>query len=91
MRITTGMMYDRSLSSLMKSNERLSKATDQANTLEKFTTAGESPTGMAQKLTAGPRSTSPVTRFTEMAPSQVIFWDSFSEAFHSCIYPSPPP
>lgn len=50
MRITTGMMYDRSLSSLMKSNERLSKATDQANTLEKFTTAGESPTGMAQKL-----------------------------------------
>ena len=25
---------------------------------------------------------SPVTRFTEMAPSWVIFWASFSEAFH---------
>lgn len=50
MRITTGMMYDRSLSTLMKSNERLSKASDQANTLQKFTTAGEAPAGMAQKL-----------------------------------------
>lgn len=50
MRITTNMMYDRNLTSLMKNSERLSKALDQMNTLEKFSTAGESPNGMAQKL-----------------------------------------
>jgi len=50
MRITTNMMYDRSLTSLMKNSERFSKALEQMNTLEKFSTAGESPNGMAQKL-----------------------------------------
>ena len=50
MRITTNMMYDRNLTSLMKNSERFSKALEQMNTLEKFSTAGESPNGMAQKL-----------------------------------------
>lgn len=50
MRITTNMMYDRNMTSLMKSSERYAKALEQMNTLEKFSTAGESPNGMAQKL-----------------------------------------
>ena len=50
MRITTNMMYDRNVSQMMKTTERLSKASDQMMTGERFTTAGEAPTAMAQKL-----------------------------------------
>ena len=50
MRITTNMMYDRSVNSLMNATERLSKASEQLDTGDRFTTAGEDPTAMAQKL-----------------------------------------
>ena len=50
MRITTNMMYDRNVSQMMKTTERLSKASDQMMSGERFTTAGEAPTAMAQKL-----------------------------------------
>lgn len=50
MRITTNMMYDRNVSQMMKSTERLSKASDQMMSEERFTTAGEDPVAMAQKL-----------------------------------------
>ena len=50
MRITTSMMYDRSIGSMMKTSERLNKASQQFDTGDRFTTAGEDPTAMAQKL-----------------------------------------
>ena len=50
MRITTSMMYDRSIGSMMKTTERLSKASQQLDSGDRFTTAGEDPTAMAQKL-----------------------------------------
>ena len=50
MRITTNMMYDRSVNSMMKTTERLNKASEQYDTGDRFTTAGEDPTAMAQKL-----------------------------------------
>ena len=69
MRITTNMMYDRNLTSLMKNSERLSKALDQMNTLEKFSTAGESPNGMAQKLMHIPVENEHLFRFKMNADS----------------------
>jgi flagellar hook-associated protein 3 FlgL len=50
MRITTNMLYQKSISSLQSASERLSKASDQVNTGEKFSSAGEDPVGMSQKL-----------------------------------------
>ena len=50
MRITTNMSYQNSMRSLQKASERLDKASNQMTTGDKFTTAGEDPTGMAQKL-----------------------------------------
>jgi flagellar hook-associated protein 3 len=50
MRVTTNMMYDRNVSHMMKTTERLSKASEQMMTGERFTTAGEDPVAMAQKL-----------------------------------------
>jgi len=50
MRVTTNMMYDRNVSHMMKTTERLSKASEQMDTGERFTTAGEDPVAMAQKL-----------------------------------------
>lgn len=50
MRITTNMSYERSMSYLQNSNSRLDKASQQYNTGLKFSTAGEDPTGMGNKL-----------------------------------------
>jgi len=50
MRITTNMMYDRSVNSLMNTTERVNKASTQLDTGERFTTASEDPAAMAQKL-----------------------------------------
>ncbi|MCP3323068.1 flagellar hook-associated protein 3 [Aeromonas hydrophila] len=50
MRITTNMVYDRNISSLNGTNERLSTAYEQLMTGNKFKTAGEDPSGMSQKL-----------------------------------------
>lgn len=50
MRITTNMTYQNSTRALQKASERLDKASEQMTTGNKFTTAGEDPTGMAQKM-----------------------------------------
>lgn len=50
MRITTNMTYQNSTRALQKASERLDKASEQMTTGDKFTTAGEDPTGMAQKM-----------------------------------------
>ena len=49
MRISTSMQYDTHLSYLQKANSRLDKVSQQYNTGLKFNTAGEDPSGMAQK------------------------------------------
>ncbi|ALP43207.1 flagellar hook-associated protein FlgL [Aeromonas schubertii] len=50
MRVTTNMIYNRNLSSLTSSNERLNNAYEQWQTGDKFKTAGQDPAGMNQKL-----------------------------------------
>ncbi|UAK73675.1 flagellar hook-associated protein FlgL [Aeromonas enteropelogenes] len=50
MRITTNMIYNRSLSSLNNANERIANAYEQLQTGNKFKTAGEDPSGMSQKM-----------------------------------------
>jgi flagellar hook-associated protein 3 FlgL len=50
MRISTNMMYQRSLRSLQSTTERLDKASEQSYTGDKFSSAGEDPVGMSQKL-----------------------------------------
>lgn len=50
MRITTNMTYQSSMKALQKASERLDSASEQMSSGNKFNTAGEDPTGMAQKL-----------------------------------------
>ncbi|MGN1393584.1 MAG: flagellar hook-associated protein FlgL [Succinivibrionaceae bacterium] len=50
MRITTNMSFNRSISYLQTTNSKIDKLSQQYNTGEKFTTAGEDPTGMGNKL-----------------------------------------
>lgn len=50
MRISTNMMFQNSTSALQKASERLDKANEQMTTGDKFSTAGEDPTGMSTKL-----------------------------------------
>lgn len=50
MRITTNMSYQRSIRSLQDANERLDQASQQMSSGNKFSTAGEDPIGMSQKL-----------------------------------------
>ena len=50
MRISTSMQYDTHMSYLQAANTRLDKASQQYNTGLKFSTAGEDPSGMAQKV-----------------------------------------
>lgn len=50
MRITTNMMFDRSLGNITSSTSRLDKAYQQMQTGDKFSTAGEDPNGMSQKM-----------------------------------------
>ena len=61
MRITTNMTYQNSTRALQKASERLDKASEQMTTGDKFATAGEDPTGMAQKLSL----TSKITAFQQ--------------------------
>lgn len=61
MRITTNMTYQNSTRALQKASERLDKASEQMTTRDKFATAGEDPTGMAQKLSL----TSKITAFQQ--------------------------
>lgn len=57
MRITTNMTYQNSTRALQKASERLDKASQQMTTGDKFATAGEDPTGMAQKLSLSSKIT----------------------------------
>lgn len=57
MRITTNMTYQNSTRALQKASERLDKASEQMTTGDKFATAGEDPTGMAQKLSLSSKIT----------------------------------
>ena len=57
MRVTTNMSYQSSMRALQKASERLDKASEQMTTGDKFTTAGEDPTGMAQKLSLSSKIT----------------------------------
>ncbi|QFI54229.1 flagellar hook-associated protein FlgL [Aeromonas simiae] len=50
MRITTNMIYNRSLTALSGANERLDRANNQLITGQAFTSAGENPSGMGQKM-----------------------------------------
>ncbi|MGL4932240.1 MAG: flagellar hook-associated protein FlgL [Aeromonas sp.] len=50
MRITTNMIYNRNLSSLSTSNQRIAAAYEQLDSGKKFKTAGEDPAGMSQKM-----------------------------------------
>ncbi len=50
MRITTNMIYDRNLASMSKVSERQNTAYEQLMTGDKFSRAGEDPSGMGQKL-----------------------------------------
>ncbi|MFM5855444.1 flagellar hook-associated protein FlgL [Aeromonas rivipollensis] len=50
MRITTNMIYDRNLSSMSKVSERQNTAYEQLISGDKFSRAGEDPSGMSQKL-----------------------------------------
>ncbi|MFM4678064.1 flagellar hook-associated protein FlgL [Aeromonas media] len=50
MRITTNMIYDRNLASMSKVSERQNTAYEQLMTGEKFSRAGEDPSGMGQKM-----------------------------------------
>jgi len=50
MRVTTNMQYQHSIRALQSTSERLEKANNQMTTGDKFTTAGENPSGMASKL-----------------------------------------
>lgn len=61
MRVTTNMSYQSSMRALQKASERLDKASEQMTTEDKFATAGEDPTGMAQKLSL----TSKITAFQQ--------------------------
>lgn len=61
MRVTTNMTYQSSMRALQKASERLDKASEQMTTGDKFATAGEDPTGMAQKLSL----TSKITAFQQ--------------------------
>lgn len=57
MRISTNMMYQNSTRSLQKASERLDKASEQMTTGNKFSTAGEDPTGMSAKLSLSSKIT----------------------------------
>ena len=57
MRVTTNMSYQSSMRALQKASERLDKASEQMTTGDKFATAGEDPTGMAQKLSLSSKIT----------------------------------
>jgi len=57
MRVTTNMTYQSSMRALQKASERLDKASEQMTTGDKFATAGEDPTGMAQKLSLSSKIT----------------------------------
>lgn len=57
MRVTTNMTYQSSMRALQKASERLDKASEQMTTGDKFSTAGEDPTGMAQKLSLSSKIT----------------------------------
>jgi len=57
MRVTTNMSYQSSMRALQKASERLDKASEQMTTGDKFSTAGEDPTGMAQKLSLSSKIT----------------------------------
>lgn len=50
MRITTNMIYDRNLASMGKVSERQNTAYEQLISGDKFSRAGEDPSGMSQKL-----------------------------------------
>lgn len=50
MRISTNMLYQKSTNNLQKTTERLDKASEQLSTGEKFSSAGQDPIGMAQKI-----------------------------------------
>ena len=50
MRITTNMSYQSSLKAIQKASERLDNANTQMTTGDKFSTAGEDPNGMSQKM-----------------------------------------
>lgn len=50
MRITTNMIYDRNLATMSKVSERQNTAYNQLMTGDKFTRAGEDPSGMSQKM-----------------------------------------
>jgi flagellar hook-associated protein 3 FlgL len=50
MRISTNMLYQKSTTNLQKTTERLDKASEQLSTGEKFSSAGQDPIGMAQKI-----------------------------------------
>ncbi len=50
MRITTNMIYDRNLATMSKVSERQNTAYNQLISGDKFTRAGEDPSGMSQKL-----------------------------------------
>ncbi|MGS3149665.1 flagellar hook-associated protein FlgL [Aeromonas sanarellii] len=50
MRITTNMIYDRNLATMSKVSERQNTTYNQLMTGEKFTRAGEDPSGMSQKM-----------------------------------------
>ena len=57
MRISTNMMYQSSTRSLQKVSERLDKASQQMSSGDKFSTAGEDPTGMSAKLSLNSKIT----------------------------------
>jgi flagellar hook-associated protein 3 FlgL len=50
MRITTNMIYDRNLATMGKVSERQNTAYEQLMTGDKFSRAGEDPSGMSQKM-----------------------------------------
>lgn len=50
MRITTNMIYDRNLATMSKVSERQNTAYNQLMSGDKFTRAGEDPSGMSQKM-----------------------------------------
>ena len=72
MRVTTNMMYDRNVSHMMKTTERLSKASEQMMTGERFTTAGEDPVAMAQKLDL----TTAISRYQQYSSNGILLESS---------------
>lgn len=57
MRISTNMMYQNSTKALQKASERLDTANEQMTSGDKFSTAGEDPSGMAAKLSLSSKIT----------------------------------